>query len=165
MRLMIDLETWSTTSDAEIIACGLVVFDDKIHISRLFGLHPQKDRIRSQDTVNWWMDRKATLEKIFTAPVQCSLDALLRFISKIIETHQITEVWAKSPSFDLIILDHAYRQAKMEKPWKYSQERDVRTIQAILKNKSHLSDPVCPHDPLSDAVAQTQDVIRFLGMV
>lgn len=165
MRLMIDLETWSTSADAEIIACGLVVFDDKIHISRLFGLHPQKYRTQSQDTVNWWMERKETLEKIITAPVQCSLDALLKFISKIIETHQITEVWAKSPSFDLMILDHAYRQVDINKPWRYSQERDVRTIQSILKKKSHLSDPICPHDPLADAVAQAQDVIRFLEMV
>lgn len=162
MRLMIDLETWALGPDAEIIAGALVVFDDQIRVRQALTLYPQPHRLRDPKTEDWWDQRKETLNKIQNLKIKASLKSFLLLIKSTIQVYQITEVWAKSPSFDLAILAHAYQEEGIEKPWTYKQENDVRTIENILKKKSSLTYINTPHDPLADAEAQALNVIRVM---
>lgn len=165
MRMMIDLETWGTNPDAEIIAAGVVIFDQEIISSDLYVLKPQKNRQRDPETVLWWNERHAILLNIQAHPKIKLADFLFSFW-KLYHQHRVTEVWAKSPSFDLRILQHAFDEQGMTKPWSFREEMDVRTVQTILKKKKYsLSIPEVNHDPVYDAVAQTKDVILFDSLV
>ena len=69
------------------------------------------------------------------------------------------EVWSRSPSFDEVIINNAYRRCKMKSPLPYRSSRDCRTIEAAAglpfdaANASSVQ-----HDALADAVAQARHV-------
>jgi len=165
MKMMIDLETWGTNPDAEIIAAGVVIFDQEIISKDLYVLKPQRNRQRDPETVFWWTQRHSILLKIQSNP-KIKIAEFLLSIWKKYHEHRITEVWAKSPSFDLRILKHAFEEQEIKTPWSFREEMDVRTIQTILKKKKYdLSIPKIPHDPVYDAEAQTKDVMWFDSLV
>jgi exodeoxyribonuclease VIII len=40
-------------------------------------------------------------------------------------------VWANGPTFDMNILEHAYKSLGMALPWKYYTVRDARTVYSL----------------------------------
>jgi hypothetical protein len=50
-------------------------------------------------------------------------------------------------------------------PWKFSNERDVRTAYDKLTEKGiPLTKPDRPHDPISDALAQVTNIQKFMSL-
>jgi hypothetical protein len=163
MKMMIDLETWGKEMDSEIIAVGVVIFDQEIKEMHKWCIMSQPHRSRDPETVTWWMSRKETLMTLLNAPKH-QLEDVLCWINDLHTTNGVTEVWAKSPTFDLMILDHAYDQANLNKPWRFFEEQDVRTVEALLGiSKLSKSLSITPHDPLSDCIAQVENVIKLIG--
>lgn len=164
MKMMIDLETWGKDADTEIIAVAVILFDTEIKQLHKWSVIAQPERTRDPETVTWWMSRKETLMKLLNAPKH-QLQDVLCWITDLYNTHRVTEVWSKSPSFDLVILDHAYHGANLIKPWKYYEEQDVRTAESLLKKtKLTKSIPTDPHDPLSDSIAQAENVMKLISV-
>lgn len=165
MKMMIDLETWGKDRDSEIIAVAVVLFDKEVKEVHKWSVMAQSFRTRDPETVTWWMARKETLMSLLNAPKH-QLNEVLHWINDLYTSNRVTEVWAKSPSFDLSILDHAYYEAEIIKPWRYYEEQDVRTAEALLKKtKIKLSIPENPHDPLSDCIAQSENVMKLIGVL
>jgi hypothetical protein len=76
-----------------------------------------------------------------------------------------TKVWCNGLSFDVPILDTAYRTCKLVTPWAYYNTRDYRTVIKSL-DKSVLQslrvEPTVKHNALADAEAQALTLMAIL---
>lgn len=139
-HVMVDIETLGTRPGSVIHEIGAVVFEpeqpDEECLREIFEVYispmdcEQRGLTSDKDTVNWWLDRGG----IYPASFRLGLDDGLRLFSlwfrQVMLKRPGTEplVWAKGPSFDLILLEHAYRVVDKEPPWTFRAHRDVRTI-------------------------------------
>ena len=163
MKLMIDLETLGTKPNSVILSIGAVAFDENgIHdefyvnvdlensIALGFGIDPS--------TVYWWLKQDSVAGSVLgerLETVEDSINQLFCFIENI----HADEVWANSPSFDLVMLKNAYEKAGDKTNWNFWQERDFRTFLSLTG-----ASRVCPsiaHNALEDAKAQAQTLINY----
>jgi hypothetical protein len=112
----------------------------------------------SASTVMWWLSQdKAAINSLLSdrANVTYALQQFNLFINTEWPTGDNKySIWGNSARFDLGMLNNAYDACNLPLPWKYWQERDVRTLVAFnpeLK-KSIIND--LPHDALSDCLYQ-----------
>src|SRR5579862_6367111 len=141
-HVMVDLETWATGPAAIPIAIGAVKFDplmpfhpkgaDAFYVAidprtaAPLGLHIEPD------TIMWWMDPKqrAALDHWLQQPMHPISEALQGFM----QWYGVESLptWAKGPSFDNVILQTAFRVSGLIRPWKYSHDRDLRSVRGLL---------------------------------
>jgi hypothetical protein len=166
---MIDIETLSTDTNAHVLAIAMVKFTEKEVIKHQV-LYPDPEiqhntgRKIDFDTIKFWLKSPDLLKEIMEKPTKslsfCS--AHLRWFIDLTNYEQ-NIVWAKSPSFDLMIMRSLFSSPML--PWKFSNERDVRTAYDKLTEKGiELTKPERAHDPLSDALAQVANVQKFLNL-
>lgn len=188
-KLMIDLETLATTSDAEVIAIGAVIFDDEKVVDFLY-LPLNYDRLTghiSGSTLRWWFDQsKEAQESTFGGSRLDPWHAVEQFMT-FISGHGIgegAEVWANDPDFDLVVLKHWWirnRQPSINpetgmhvpqvgRPWpfKYNAGRSYRTLRStatILGWTDELNSSArgtwLAHNAVDDAAAQARAVIAM----
>jgi hypothetical protein len=164
---MLDLETLGIEPGAVILQIGCVQFGPAgIIDKRSWDLDPaQSDGnvpMFDTGTLKWWLNRPAaTRAKAFggDAHFAQSLVSLARMLDGDgdVPSPEDKRVWANGASFDFPHLAHAYDRFDMGRPWAYWQERDFRTVRAIVA--PHLtmeSAPECRHDALVDAVMQAK---------
>jgi hypothetical protein len=169
MHYMIDIETLSTDTNAHVLAIAMVKFTEKEVIKHQV-LYPDPEiqhntgRKIDFDTLNFWMKQPELLKEIMEKPSQSMLFCLTQVQYFIEDGARDTNiVWAKSPTFDLMILRSLFSSPLL--PWKFSNERDVRTAYDKLTEKGiELTKPERAHDPLSDALAQVANVQKFLNL-
>jgi hypothetical protein len=76
-----------------------------------------------------------------------------------------TKVWCNGLSFDIPILDTAYRTCKLATPWAYYNTRDYRTVVKSLDKgvlQSLRVEPTIKHNALADAEAQVLTLVAIL---
>jgi hypothetical protein len=162
---MFDLETFGTAKNSVIIQVAAIQFNHDFTIVNTFNdlVDPQSclDAGLSIDlsTVLWWMEQSEEAKRSVILPKKRShlkdvLWNLHRWIPK------ETKAWGNGASFDLSILDSAYRACKIPLPWKHWDERCYRTINALVDKK----DPCRPprvgvyHNALDDCRTQLQQL-------
>ena len=140
-HLMVDIETMSTRENASILSIGWVFFDPRgmddettlngniINIA----LQGQEDfgRHISGSTVIWWLQQEKAAQDNLTQGEQMGMRAALtKFRMSITKAPIATRCWAKSPDFDIKILNSAFSAAGEMWPseMSYSACRCVRTI-------------------------------------
>lgn len=142
---MTDIETGSTSPDAAILSIGACIFDPKIvqsedelrakSFNRIISFESNEAAKRSFSggTMEWWLKQNpAAIAGLFEGTVTALNSALMEFKTWVNNHHpQPINIWAKSPSFDVVILEHAFTQAKMIWPFKFWNTRDVRTIEDL----------------------------------
>lgn len=152
--ISIDIETLSSKPNALVTQIGACAFDrtsDVIHpaIFLVNCLNKTKWPVTDsyhvdQETVMWWMSQdKAAIDSLTSpAPVPTS-DALIllndwfKAIGFNFEYRYMKHyVWANSPQFDLTILRFAFAVERIDCPWHFRQEIDMRTILALAKERS-----------------------------
>lgn len=127
--ISLDMETLSTGHDAAIVQIGLVRFDrygagEIDHLSLTVSRHGQSRAI-DQQTLEFHAgmggapDETAEPDELIFLPE--ALEAVRLFIG------EKDRVWAKGPSFDCVILRHAFAQHGKRAPWHVKNERCVRT--------------------------------------
>ncbi len=136
-HVMIDIETLAQTPDAHILSVAARAFNprrgtvDREGFSLCVGEAGQEGRNISRGTVGWWLRQSEEARKeAFKGML--SLPEVLGKLSEYMGRFQLQGVWACGPSFDLVILAHAYREAGRKQPWFISQERDVRTLRSLV---------------------------------
>jgi len=158
VHIMVDLETWDTTSTAIILSIGAVVIGAPDQICPQFYLEvdtrTQYMRTKSVDTMNWW-------EQQGNCPCNGTIslvDALFQFREFLAKITARPIIWCKGTDFDAI-LSHAYRQLGTETPWKYNDVRDFRTIKKMFGDSLVVTiENPKPHNALADAVFQAQQL-------
>ena len=169
--LMIDLETLGIRPGSIIASIGAAEFDAETgEIGRLFSANVNLDSAERAgltmdvSTVKWWMKQTDQARETTFTRGDKSIDLALLELSQFARSVSPSRIWAHSPSFDLVLLEAAYRIIKLPFPLPFHQARDTRTIFDLAGIKPEK--PGIAHNALDDATAQASAVIaayRVLG--
>lgn len=159
MHAMLDIETLGKGPGCVVLSIG----------AREFNVHGVGDRafvttVNLQscidigleietETLLWWGQQPKFAELLKTPglPIRHALNALSSWLAP----GQL--VWAKSPQFDCVILEAAYRACRIEIPWSYKNLRDLRTVMALAEGLGWSypeQSEATLHDALMDATHQ-----------
>ncbi|EOJ4601220.1 TPA: 3'-5' exoribonuclease, partial [Escherichia coli] len=171
-HLMIDLETMGTNANAPIVVIGAVFFDPQtgeigpvfyIAISLTDAMNT--GAVPNGGTIEWWLKQSSEARAaILTDQVKLK-DALSRFREFINEysDEKFVQVWGNGATFDNAILRTSYERLDIPCPWRYYNDRDVRTIVELGKTIDFDARTVIPfegvrHNALDDARHQAKYV-------
>jgi hypothetical protein len=160
MALMVDCETLGTDPDCVVLTIGAVIFNPKGDgVTHRFSVKPSVDeqlalgRTVSDDTMAWWANQsKAAQDEAFSdhdrVPFKEAMQQLHKFC------WNIDQPWSHGAPFDIVLMEHCWRQNQMTAPWKFWNVRDTRTLFDVtgvnLKDGGH----VTTHRAVEDAEHQ-----------
>jgi hypothetical protein len=137
MDLMIDIETVGTGPDACILTIAAQAFDPfsrgyyNQHYYARIDIDSQPDRNIEQGTIDWWATQPdAAREEAFAEEDRIPLKQALEDLGRLIWRSK--RIWANGPTFDMNILEHAYKSYQIALPWKYFVVRDARTLYSLV---------------------------------
>ncbi|HAW7503951.1 exonuclease [Shigella sonnei] len=168
-HLMIDLETMGKNPDAPIISIGAIFFDPQTggmgpEFSKTIDLETTGGVI-DRDTIKWWLKQSREAQSaILTDEIPLD-DALLQLREFIDENSGefFVQVWGNGANFDNTILRRSYERQGIPCPWRYYNDRDVRTIVELGKAIDFDARTAIPfegerHNALDDARYQAKYV-------
>ena len=183
MNVMIDLETLSTSIDAVIIRIAAIAFD--IKTGELLKEFDMKVNAKScldiglkisEETIKWWInqDTKIINDTLVTSlmssenDIKDVLSEFTEFINKLRETYKNVYIWGNGISSDNIWIRESYHKCNMKLPWKYYEDRDLRTIVYIgdhIGNKSYKDIPFegVKHNPIDDCKHQIKYLVNIMN--
>jgi exodeoxyribonuclease VIII len=156
--LMIDIETVGTGPEACILTIAAQAFDPLGT-----GYYPHKfyaridpdsqpDRNIEQGTIDWWATQPPEAqEEAFGLDNRIPLDTALEELGRLIWKSK--RIWAQGPTFDMNILEHAYKSFGRPLPWKYYIVRDSRTVFSLWPD---MPKPPTSHHALEDCRRQIE---------
>ncbi|HCN9790596.1 TPA: 3'-5' exoribonuclease [Escherichia coli] len=171
-HLMIDLETMGTNTNAPIVVIGAVFFDPQTgEIGPVFYIvisltdAMNTGAVPDGGTIEWWLKQSSEARAaILTDQVKLK-DALSRFREFINEysDEKFVQVWGNGATFDNAILRTSYERLDIPCPWRYHNDRDVRTIVELGKAIDFDARTAIPfegerHNALDDARHQAKYV-------
>ena len=167
---MIDLEGLGTAPEATILTIAAQGFDplgsgyyaDRLYYARV-TLESQENRNIDQGTIDWWATQPAIVrDEAFNEEGRIPLDQALDELGKLIWHSKL--IWAQGPTYDMNILEHAYKSYRKPLPWKYYMVRDSRTVFSLWPDQ-----PIPPtsHHALEDCrrqIGMLQNTLRHLNV-
>ena len=168
-HLMIDLETMGKNPDAPIISIGAIFFDPQTgdmgpEFSKTIDLETAGGVI-DRNTIKWWLKQSREAQSaIMTDEIPLD-DALLQLREFIDENSGefFVQVWGNGANFDNTILRRSYERQGIPCPWRYYNDRDIRTIVELGKAIDFDARTAIPfegerHNALDDARYQAKYV-------
>jgi len=183
--VMLDLETLGTSPGSIVLSIGAastvrdsldeqLVFSKKISV-----ISSMRAGLTSDDeTLRWW---KSQPDNVWAAAVEGGEElesVLASFGTWLVELRSFkTErqaagnrlrLWGDANSFDIVLLECAYKAAGVPVPWTYREEFDYRTLRSLFQSEKPPKKVI--HDALSDARAQLEHLqqiiekLRALGL-
>jgi hypothetical protein len=152
---MIDIEGLGTGPDAAILTIAAQSFDpfgtghyDRHYYARI-TLESQENRRIQDDTLAWWATQPEAQAEAFAEEDRVPLDQALDELYKLAWQHDY--IWAQGPTYDINILEHAYKSYNKTQPWQFYRIRDSRTVLSLWPGR-----PVPPtsHHALEDTRKQ-----------
>ncbi|EAC1427910.1 exonuclease [Escherichia coli] len=166
-HLMIDLETMGKNPDAPINSIGGKFFDPATgemgpEFSKTIDLDTAGGVI-DRDVIKWWLKQSREAQSaILTDEIPLD-DALLQLREFIDENSGefFVQVWGNGDNFDNVILRRSYERQGIPCPWRYCNDRDVRTIVELGKALDFDARTAIPfegerHNALDDARYQAK---------
>lgn len=144
--IVIDLETMGTGPDAIIVSIGALIFNradapgtiiDSFEVK--LDVENQPGRVCDPGTMLWWMKasmKDARQAAFTTREPRVRLGLALKQLDEFIDKYDLGEMWGCSPSFDMNILQHAYRQHKVDIPMPFWKWSCIRTIESFFYGKN-----------------------------
>lgn len=181
-HISIDIETPATSPSSAIVQIGVAVMDHKgeifNHKGRNFKIditeydsYPQFDV--SIGTMMWWatQDQEAFREA-FGVYNPSGMNGVNEDRNSLALTMQLLcehirsiegkiRVWAKPPSFDLVIIQHALKVTGYKCPWSFRDERCLRTLLDLTPRDASIHGMPfegAKHDAYADAVHQLKQI-------
>lgn len=164
-HVMIDIETLGTTQEAVILSIGATEFTltkgikTEIPVKnfhRLIDLGSQPKRKMDASTVIWWMQQDEEARSSVTAGdrvgLMNALEGLTEFLFQF--DPRTLVVWANGVTFDISILEHAYKQHGLLLPWHYRRVACMRTLKNLLLYDIEVEQVGVGHNALNDAQYQ-----------
>lgn len=171
-HVMIDIETMGVNPYSAIVSIAAVRFDFKksqlgpelyLNIS-LESCMEAGLKIES-DTVIWWLEQNESARQALLNTERIPLTLALESLSAFILPDDY--VWGNSPRFDMGLLQNAYERVGMSTPWRYTNERDVRTLVALAPSiKEQFPFEGTRHNALDDCKHQVKycrEVYKWLN--
>jgi exodeoxyribonuclease VIII len=158
---MIDLETMALTPDCAIVSIGAVIFDPRYGIVTDDTFYVElkwreQNRTISKSTRAWWKTQAPHIQAA-TMRGDTSLQGALSDLEFWLPDD--VKVWGNGATFDISILEDAYRQCKHDIPWKFWNIRDMRTVKDMYESKRGGLDRRSgggEHNALNDAIWQAE---------
>ena len=169
IHLMIDLETMGKNPDAPIISIGAIFFDPQTgdmgpEFSKTIDLDTAGGVIDRDVIKRWLKQSREAQSAIMTDEIPLD-DALLQLREFIDENSGefFVQVWGNGANFDNVILRRSYERQGIPCPWRYCNDRDVRTIVELGKAIDFDARTAIPfegerHNALDDARYQAKYV-------
>jgi exodeoxyribonuclease VIII len=156
--IMIDIEGLATGPDATILTIAAQTFDPlssgyypRQYYARI-TLESQEDRKIEQGTIDWWATQpEQAKEEAFGEQGRIPLDQALDELAKFIWQSKL--IWANGPTYDMNIIEHAYKSYGKPLPWQFYVVRDARTIYSLWPD---LPKPPTSHHALEDCRRQIE---------
>jgi exodeoxyribonuclease VIII len=153
---MIDLEGLGTGPDTTILTIAAQSFDpldsgyyEQFYYARV-TMESQENRSIQQGTIDWWATQPAAArDEAFNEERRIPLDQALDELGRLIWHSK--RVWAQGPTYDMNILEHAYKSYGKPIPWQFYAVRDSRTVFSLYPE---LPIPVTEHHALKDCRRQ-----------
>lgn len=169
-HIVIDLETLGTNPHAAIATIAVVVIEELTITQELYMRvdlrgWQQSHRTCDADTALFWMNQEKAARHEVTTRERLALDAALSQIIDLVGLYRRPCIWAKSPSFDCVILRTAFEQCSLDTPWKYWHERDIRTLEALFPALKEIPFEGVQHHALHDAKHEARQVIEGLRLL
>ncbi|MGT9493876.1 3'-5' exoribonuclease domain-containing protein, partial [Escherichia coli] len=168
-HMMIDLETMGKNPDAPLISIGAIFFDPQTgdmgpEFSKTIDMDTAGGVI-DRGTIKWWLKQSREAQSaIMTDEIPLD-DALLQLREFIDENSGefFVQVWGNGANFDNTILRRSYERQGIPCPWRYYNDRDVRTIVELGKAIDFDARTAIPfegerHNALDDARYQAKYV-------
>lgn len=174
-HLMVDIESMGKKPGAPIVSIGAVFFDPASgqtgpEFYKVISLESAMEwgGVPDASTFLFWM--KATPEARSEIIMDHAIpldDALLQFKDFIAENaangKDTVQVWGNGATFDNVLLEDSYARTGISCPWKYWNNRDVRTIVELGKAVGYTPRHEIPfegepHKAISDARHQVKYV-------
>jgi hypothetical protein len=143
-HLMIDIETLGTAPNTVILTVAAQSFDpmgtgyfDSSYYARV-DFESQSDRSIEDGTLEWWANQNPEAKaEAFAEEGRIALPQVLDELGKLIWKSGV--IWANGPTFDMTILENAYKSHNKPLPWQYYKVRDARTVYNLLpdQNSTH----------------------------
>ena len=134
MDIMIDIESLDTTPDCVILTIGAVLFDP-----RGSGI---VDKIEIRPTIEEAMGDEGRI------PFADAMAKLYKFC------WNHNNVWSNGAGFDIVAMEHAWRQLGQNSPWPYYKVRDTRTIYEVTGVSLKDGNYTTTHKAVEDAERQ-----------
>jgi hypothetical protein len=152
---MIDIEGLGTGPNAAILTIAAQSFDpfgtghyDRHYYARI-TLESQENRRIQDDTLAWWATQPEAQAEAFAEDNRIPLDQALDELYRLAWQHDY--IWAQGPTYDINILEHAYKSYNKTQPWQFYRIRDSRSVLSLWPGR-----PVPPtsHHALEDTRKQ-----------
>ncbi len=166
---MIDLEGLATGPNTCILTIAAQAFDpfgsgyyDQHYYARV-DLESQPTRDIDNGTIEWWASQPPhAREEAFAEEGRIPLDQALDELGKLIWHSKL--IWSQGPTYDMNILEHAYKSYYKPLPWKYYMVRDSRTVFSLWPDQ-----PIPPtsHHALEDCrrqIGMLQNTLKYLNV-
>lgn len=179
---MIDIECLAQSNDSVILTIGAVCFDpyandiedfenqkiEKHNFTKFYkrvSIESCTDigLVISEDTVKWWSKQNQhAIDEAFSEEDREPIDKVLKDL--FMYSRHCTHFWAKSPQFDMSIIETAAKKLDLGVPWNYHQLRDVRTIEEITSLESKSSNNHRADDDALNQAKIVQKAYQKLGL-
>ncbi len=171
-HVMIDLETMGKVPESAIVSIGAILFDprygkvsDQTFYRELDW--EDQDRLIDPDTQEWWGKQNPKAKEALYG-----LDALTDALDELSEwLPKDCKVWGNGATFDISMMENAYRQHNKEIPWMFWNVRDCRTVLDMYESQrggfNKAVNRKGAHNALQDAIYQAEYITmmwsRLLG--
>lgn len=172
MNIMLDIETLSSKPNGIILSVAAVPFYFEVESPSLAPFQMNcsideqyaKGRHIDTPTLQWWMHQPRFKERYKdqhhpTYVLHGLVYAIENWKKGFNAKSKDVRLWAKSPSYDLVMLKSLADDFYVKLPWKFYQERDVRTLYE-LGDIDNNSLPDAPHNPIEDCNLQIKYCIK-----
>lgn len=171
-HVMLDIETLSTKDNAVVTQIAMVRFcpftgEAFESINRHISIQSCLDLglVIDENTLKFWLSQSKEAQNM---AIKFGEDAdeiysVMASIDQFLELIEDVRIWGKGPGFDLSKLGSIYQLSKMEKPWKFYNERCVRTMIADVDSARELifnGVKHCAHDDCIHQINQVKEALN-----
>jgi hypothetical protein len=170
-NVMLDLETLGTKPGCKILSIGAVEFNAEglgeqfyIEIDR----NKQGGLFEQDQTVKWWGEQSVEAKGTLFAPKDVSIwAALFQFSSWLdgVNPDHPINIWGNGSDFDNVLIQEAYEQSRILKPWSYGRNRCYKTLKRIIKGVEESKFEGVKHNALADAIHQANHCTKLLNKI
>lgn len=177
-HLMVDIESMGEKPNAPIVSIGAVFFDPASgqtgpEFYKVISLESAMEwgGVPDASTILFWLKETSEARSEIVMDHAIPLDdALLQFKDFIAENaangKDTVQVWGNGATFDNVLLENSYARTGITCPWKYWNNRDVRTIVELGKAVGYTPRHEIPFEgEPHKAISDTRHQVKYVSAI
>jgi DNA polymerase III epsilon subunit-like protein len=171
-QVSVDIETLGTAENAVILSIGAVKFDEtnlyeEFYTTCEIDQQLKDGRTVTGDTIKFWLKQnEAAKSAAFPKEAEHSLYSATHAFAEWYGTDNTQLIWAKPATFDITILNNAYKQfGWFTPPWHYRSIRCLSTLMRTFPRVKPQAQAAIEHHALDDAKEQALFIQLLLDYI